>query len=90
MMNVAMTPAEKTMLDFIVDYERRHRRMPTTRDICTGLGFRSTNAVADTLKRLQRHGLIARPGTALSRGLRVLAPGEECPYCDGTGRRPQC
>jgi len=44
--------------DFIVDYIRREGYPPAVRDICAGVGIRSTSTIHGHLKRLQQSGRI--------------------------------
>ena len=44
--------------DFIVDYIRREGYPPAVRDICVGVGIRSTSTIHGHLKRLQQAGRI--------------------------------
>lgn len=46
------------VFDFIVDYIRREGFPPAVRDICAGVGIRSTSTIHGHLKRLQQAGRI--------------------------------
>ncbi len=60
--------------DFIVDYIRREGYPPAVRDICVGVGIRSTSTIHGHLKRLQQAGRIE-----YSAGKRraITIPGQE-------------
>ena len=44
--------------DFIVEYIRDNGYPPAVRDICTGVGIKSTSTIHSHLQRLQQHGKI--------------------------------
>lgn len=67
---------------------------PTYRELCSVLGIRSTNAIAEVLRALERKGYARQAGGELSsrgwlltpRGLDLLGllptqPGQICPHC---------
>lgn len=80
---MTLSPAQQTLLDFIVDWERRYKCVPTLREMARGLG--QAGLPIDTLRRLRRRGAVAY-GDNRCRSIRVLVPGE-CPYCEGRGTR---
>ncbi len=66
-----VTPAERRVLNFIVDYTTEHGYAPTFRDICDGLGYSSTNAAVCFLRQLERRGVLTwTPG--LARTIRIV------------------
>lgn len=66
-----LTNRQQQILAWIREYTQAHGYAPTVREIGDAHGIRSTNAVADHLKRLRRKGAIVwRPGCP--RTLRVV------------------
>jgi repressor LexA len=63
-----LSPRQQQVLDFIEESLERQGYPPTLREIGRALGIRSTNAVNDHLKALERKGAISRD-RSLSRGL---------------------
>lgn len=55
-----VTPTQRRYLDFIARYEADNGFTPTIRELCGEMGVKSTNAVNDVLKALERKGLIRR------------------------------
>ena len=51
-----MKPTEEKVLNFIKKYHEEHSLMPTVREICKGLGFKSTSSVAYHLANLVEKG----------------------------------
>lgn len=83
------TPRQLAVLRLIAEHMRDHHRAPTHREIGEQIGTTSTNAVADMLHSLVRHGLITVDNGALSRALRITPDGMNalghptgtCPFC---------
>lgn len=68
-----LTKAQKTIMQFIVDYTREHGYPPTLREIQQNTGMvRSLRGVAIHLDALQRKGYIERGSQA--RSIRILHP----------------
>lgn len=65
-----LTDRQRQILDFIAGHARRGLP-PTLREIGKAFGMRSTNAVADHLKLIERKGYLERTPLK-SRGLRVI------------------
>jgi len=64
-----LTKRQRQYVAFIKGYVRKHRHSPTFRELATAMGVVSTNAVAEVVDALAKHGLVRRrPG----RGKRVL------------------
>lgn len=51
-----MKPTEEKVLNYIKKYHEEHSLMPTVREICKGLGFKSTSSVAYHLTHLVEKG----------------------------------
>lgn len=58
-----LTDKQQQVLDFIQAYVRDHGYPPSVRDICEGIGVRSTSTVHGYLTRLERGGYITREST---------------------------
>lgn len=65
-----LTPRQCQVLAFVQSYTTRHGAPPTVREIASGMGMASTNAVACHLDALARAGVLSR-APRRSRGLRV-------------------
>lgn len=61
------TPYQRDMLAFIAKFIEANGCAPTVREIMTGMGYRSTGAVAEMLGRIEARGLIARGDVVHSR-----------------------
>ncbi|TNF45968.1 transcriptional repressor LexA [bacterium] len=68
-----LTPKQKQLLDFIMEYTEREGYAPSQREIAHALGFRSLGTVQNYLVRLEREGFIERDWNA-RRGIRVTLP----------------
>lgn len=55
-----MTPKQKKVLDFIMDYTGRHGFAPSQVEIARGCGVRSLGTIQHHLKRLQGEGFLSR------------------------------
>ena len=53
-----MTPRQNDVYNFIIDYMSENIISPTVREICEGVGLKSTSSVYFHLKRLEQQGLI--------------------------------
>lgn len=51
-----MKPTEDKVLNYIKKYHEEHSLMPTVREICKGLGFKSTSSVSYHLAHLVEKG----------------------------------
>ena len=67
-----ITYSQKRVLDAICAYFEEHGKVPTMRELGAALGIKSTNGIEDYLKRLERHGYIARERNGSSHGYVVL------------------
>jgi repressor LexA len=63
-----LSPRQETMLTFIRAHIAEHGYPPTLREIAAHMGIRSTNAVNDHLRAMERKGHIRRE-PATSRGI---------------------
>jgi len=66
-----LTRQERRILEYILDYLRRHTYQPSIRDIGQRFGIKSTKTVAEHLQSLARKGYLVREG-ARSRALKLL------------------
>jgi len=66
-----LSPRQKQVFEFIQQFIASEGYPPTLRDIGRALGIKSTNAVNDHLKALERKGAIARDRSR-SRGITVV------------------
>ena len=53
-----MNPAHKKIYEFVVEYILDHKYPPSIREICRGVGYRSTSTVSRYLHELREEGLI--------------------------------
>lgn len=53
-----MKPTEEKVLTYIKKYHEEHSLMPTVREICKGLSFKSTSSVAYHLAHLVEKGTL--------------------------------
>jgi repressor LexA len=65
-----MTPKQKRVLDFILDYVERLGYQPSQQEIAKGCGFESLGTVQHYLKVLEREGYLSRQWNA-RRGLQL-------------------
>lgn len=70
----APTPTQLRMLRFVDLWIEHHGYAPTTREIATGCGVRSTNAVIEIVLRLEKKGFLMREPN-LARSLRMTEIG---------------
>jgi repressor LexA len=68
------TPRQRVVLAYIAKISREHGYAPSTRDICNGLGMRSTIAAADHVAALCRQALVTKVAV-VARSLRVTEAG---------------
>ncbi len=66
-----LTPIERRIYNFLVDYLKRETFQPSIREIGSHLGIRSTKTVTDHLESLERKGYLDRTPSR-SRGLKIL------------------
>jgi len=69
-----LTDKQRRVLDFIEAWHLRHGYPPTLREIGSHFGIRSTNAVNDHLRALERKGYLVRDALK-SRSLRAVGDG---------------
>jgi repressor LexA len=62
-MNTDLTPRQKSVLDFIVAFQREHRMAPTVREIGEHFGLRAPAGIHRLLNVLKQKGyIVAEPG----------------------------
>ncbi|MBO5408237.1 MAG: transcriptional repressor LexA [Clostridia bacterium] len=57
-MEIELTKKQKLIYDFINDFQEKNGYPPTVRDICIGVGLRSTATVFTHLKNLEEKGVL--------------------------------
>ena len=70
----SLQPRQVQILEFIQTYPYAYP--PSVREICKGVGLRSTATVQHHLEVLKRDGYINRVKTQ-ARGITIITPGEE-------------
>ena len=86
---MALSTKQRTMVEFIARFVRRHAYPPSVRDILKGGGISSTSVVAYNLNALERMGYIARDKD-ISRGIRLLKDVEGLPFAMPVLRVRRC
>lgn len=75
-MKQKITEKQLKILKFIKEEVNKKGYPPSVREICTGVGLKSTSTVHGYLSRLEENGYIRRDHTK-PRAIEVLLPGEE-------------
>jgi repressor LexA len=70
-MSQVLTPIERRIYNYLVDYLKRETYQPSIREIGSRFGIRSTKTVTEHLQSLQRKGYLDRTPSR-SRALRIL------------------
>ena len=70
-MSDVLTPIERRIYNYLVDYLKRETYQPSIREIGSRFGIRSTKTVTEHLQSLQRKGYLDRTPSR-SRALRIL------------------
>ncbi len=70
-MDIELTKKQKMILDFINDFQGKNGYPPTVRDICIGVGLRSTATVFTHLKNLEEKGVLNK-SSAKNRAISVV------------------
>lgn len=70
-MTEALTPIERRIYNYLVEYLKRETYQPSVREIGKRFGIRSTKTVTEHLQALQRKGYLDRTPSR-SRALRIL------------------
>ncbi len=70
-MDTELTKKQKLILDFINDFQEKNGFPPTVRDICIGVGLRSTATVFTHLKNLEEKGVLNK-SSAKNRAISVV------------------
>lgn len=71
-----LTERQQAVLDFLRDYLRANGYPPTFREVMAHFGFKSTNAVNDYLRVLERKGHV-RVDRTRSRGIQLRGEASE-------------
>jgi len=66
-----LTSSQRRVLDAIVAAWLSGGPLPTTRELCAALGWRSTNSAAEHLDRLVARGALRRDGARRSYGINL-------------------
>jgi repressor LexA len=75
-----LTPRQQSVLDYIVEFERKHYMAPTVREICAHLGLRSPAGIHRILNVLKDEGyLLAAPGKKRTYRRGTAVPGRGIP-----------
>lgn len=78
-MDMELTKKQKLILDFINDFQEKNGFPPTVRDICLGVGLRSTATVFTHLKNLEEKGFLNKSSSknraiSVVKGQKTKAP----------------
>jgi repressor LexA len=71
-----LTPKQKEVLDFIVEFGRENGYAPSQQEIANHFGFRSLGTVQNYLVRLERSGMLEKERNA-KRSLKIAPPQHE-------------
>ena len=66
-----LTPRQSEILDFLHEFRRKEKIVPTYREIADNFGFKSTKAAADHVGALEKKGYLRRH-SGRSRGIELL------------------
>ena len=76
-----MTKRQSEIYEYIIGYMEKNLFSPTVREICEGVGLKSTSSVYSYLKKLEENGYIttreAEPRTIRPTGYKIVKE-EEC------------
>jgi repressor LexA len=89
-MNAELTPRQRSVLEFIIAFEREHRMAPTVREIGRHLGLSSPSGIHRILTLLKEKGfLLTEPGKNRSWRFSKEIPGRGIPLIGAiAGGRP--
>ncbi len=76
---MALSTKQRSMVEFIARFIRRHSYPPSVREILDGGGISSTSVVAYNLNTLEKAGYIARD-KEISRGIKLLRDADGLPF----------
>ena len=76
---MALSSKQRSIVEFIARFIRRHSYPPSVREILDGGGISSTSVVAYNLNLLEKQGYIARD-KEISRGIRLLKDADSQPF----------
>ena len=71
LMQYSMTLQEKSVYDFINKYIQQEQYPPSIREICEGVGFKSTSTIQRILRRLEDKGYIIKKAKK-KRAIRIV------------------
>jgi len=69
----SLTPKQKKLLDFMIEYTRDHGYAPSQSEVAKHFKFKSLGTVQNYLVRLERQGLLKKDWNA-KRGIEVIRP----------------
>src|SRR5512143_90056 len=70
-MNDPLTPLERRVYHYLIDYLAEHPYQPSVREIARRFRIRSTKSVAELIESLANKGFVERPD-GRSRGVRLI------------------
>lgn len=75
-MEIELTKKQKAIYDYINNFQEEHGYPPTVRDICIGVGLRSTATVFTHLKNLEEKGFLNK-SSSKNRAISVVKQQDE-------------
>ena len=87
-MDVELTKKQKLFLDFINDFQEKNGFPPTVRDICIGVGLRSTATVFTHLKNLEEKGVLNK-SSAKNRAISVVKDATTTEFVPKASEKPE-
>ncbi|MBE7019320.1 MAG: transcriptional repressor LexA [Ruminococcaceae bacterium] len=87
-MDVELTKKQKLILDFINDFQEKNGFPPTVRDICIGVGLRSTATVFTHLKNLEEKGVLNK-SSAKNRAISVVKDATTTEFVPKASEKPE-
>lgn len=76
MQHNAMTPRQRQIYQFILDFTRRHTYQPSLRDIGAHFGIASANGVKCHIESLERKGYLEQTGKSRALVITDLLPAD--------------
>ena len=81
-----MTKRQSEIYEYIIGYMEKNLFSPTVREICEGVGLKSTSSVYSYLKKLEENGYIttreAEPRTIRPTGYKIVKEEENTESAD--------
>lgn len=87
-MDIELTKKQKLILDFINDFQEKNGFPPTVRDICIGVGLRSTATVFTHLKNLEEKGVLNK-SSAKNRAISVVKEATATEFVPKASEKPE-